>query len=247
MNMPDNDNWRFYGYPTVESEFSDLDTKRWGISTYRTKPLTKEDLRRYPDALVIARIDGFRLDLVQHAERIGFFLCDVLTYWRGTTGRSAFKPLPPGYWARPFTVADKQAVYELALETFDNYPGHYHNDPRLDKKQATEVYAQWASEWTGSGIVIEHEVCEFPRVNRKIVAFGTFADPCELLLAGVSREHAGQGLYSYLVTHCMEWGFKKGQGEIEISTQVTNLAVQKVWARHGLTPHRNVYTLHRWP
>ena len=245
MNLAE-DNWRWYGYPNVESDYSPLDTSRWGITTYRLDIKHPADIHKYPYDLVIARIDANRLDLVQKACRHGFYICDVLTYWKGTTGRSDNKPLPTGYWERPIEAKDSGAIAEIARSCFTDYVGHYHADPRMDKEDATEAYVEWAANST-SGIVIEHEKYEYPMVHRPVVAFGTFGSPCELVLAGTGKAHAGNGLYGYMVRACMRWGYMKGVGEIEISTQVNNTHVQRTWVEHGLKPHKHVYTLHRWP
>lgn len=236
--------WRFFGAPADSGEFSTLDSRRWGINTYRIELTKYSDIWKYPDDLVIARTE--RLDLTQKALRHGFVLCDVLTYWKGTTSRSDNKPLPPGYWERPIEKKDASAIGEIARSCFTDYKGHYHADPRMDNEAATFAYVEWAMN-SPVGVVIEHEKCEFPMVHREVVAFGTFGKPCELVLAGTHRDHAGKGLYSYMVRACMRWGFSQAVEEIEISTQVNNISVQRVWADHGLKPHKHVYTLHRWP
>lgn len=242
------DNWRFYGAPAYESEYSVLDSNRFGMPTYRVDVKNNLDLMKYEDSFVIARIDASRIDLVQKAERYGFRLCDTLVYFQGKTRNfKEFQPLPPGYWNRPFQVGDALRVREIAEMSFTDYPSHYHNDKKLEKALIAKGYGQWASEWKGEGIVIEHERCEFPHVHRKVIAFGLYSEPCELTLAAVDKEHEGKGLYSEIVNRCMNWGFLRGVFDIEISTQIENKAVQKAWARFGLAPHKYVYTFHRWP
>ena len=221
------------------------DSARFGITTYRIQPDTQAALREHEDAFVIARIDADRLGLVQYALKHGFILCDTLTYWRGSVNIE-HKPVATGYWARPREAKDAEAIARLTAAAFSDYQGHYHADPRTRDK-AVACYVEWAGNFDGPGLVIEHEKWEFPYLHRKVIAYGLFGLPCELTLAAVSGEHQGKGLYADLVRACAAWGQENGAGEITISTQVTNLAVQKVWARLGLTPYKHVYTLHRWP
>jgi GNAT superfamily N-acetyltransferase len=242
MKLVDDDYWRWYGEPKIETDVSHLDTKRWGVKTSRINPQTKYELSKDYKGFVIARIDTRRLDLVQYAERIGYRLCDTLVYWKGKNVKG--DSLPTGYWSRPLKQGEK-CLEPLARESFTGYLGHYHSDPQLGEK-ATEAYVEWASTFQ-DGIVIEHEVYEYPVVTRDPVAFGCFSTPCELTLGGVSSSHRGKGLYRQLVLSCMAWGLRNGIPEIEISTQITNLSVQKVWASLGLKPFKSVYTFHLWP
>lgn len=226
----------YFNYAKAEVDISSLDTERWGVKTARITPQTKYELSRDWEAkgvgFVIARIDTRRLDLVQYAERLGYRLCDTLTYWKGPHVKGE---LPKDYTKRPLVRAEP-CVLELARESFTGYLGHYHADPRT-KDKATDVYIEWASSFE-HGVVIERD--------SQPVGFGGFSTPCELTLGGISEEHRGKGLYKQLVLSCMEWGERNGIPEIEISTQITNLSVQKVWASLGLKPLKSVYTLHLW-
>ena len=230
------DPWAALRATEKDAPYSELDSKRWGIDTYRTYPASKNDLLEYQDSFVIARIDANRLDLVQFATKHGYFLCDTLTYWKGPCAGVGYKSLPVGYHMRPIKPSDDLAP--LAKESFADYLGHYHADPKT-KPQAEAVYVEWTEALKTHGVVIEHE--------GKIVAYGEFSAPCDLTLGGVDKAHNGKGLYTAFARACARWGNSNRVGEITISTQITNLAVQKVWTRMGLVPYKHVYTLHRWP
>lgn len=226
--------WSYYKAPETQS-LSRPDTKRWGVQTFRTYPFTREDLRAHEDSFVIARIDASQIDLVQYALRIGYLLCDTLTYWKGSTD---VKPHPlEGYTMRPLEEKDQWRIDQLAREAFQGYKGHYFNDPRT-QSQSTDVYVEWAQSLHDGVVILK---------DGYIVAFGQFSEPCELTLGGVTEKHNGKGLYTAFATACAHWGRQRGVDTIVISTQITNLAVQNVWAKLGLKPYKHVYTLHRWP
>jgi hypothetical protein len=44
----------------------------------------------------------------------------------------------------------------------------------------------------------------------------------------------------------MEWGLKQGFQQMLYSTQITNIAVQKVWVRLGAELDHAYYTFHKW-
>jgi len=242
------DDWPFYGDKLetgVVQNYSVPDSDRFGIQVYRLTPESRDDLRSHEEAFVIARVDSNRIDLVQYALKHGFILCDTLTYWKGPV-KIEHKPLATGYWARPREARDAEPIARLSAAAFHDYQGHYEADPKT-RDRALACYVEWAGNFDGPGIVIEHETWQFPWLHRKVIAYGLFSTPCELTLAAVSGEHQGKGLYAHLVRACAAWGQENGDNEMVISTQITNLAVQKVWARLGLTPYKSVYTLHRWP
>jgi hypothetical protein len=44
----------------------------------------------------------------------------------------------------------------------------------------------------------------------------------------------------------MAWCASRGAARMMVSTQINNVAVQKVWARLGFEPNYAYYTFHKW-
>jgi GNAT superfamily N-acetyltransferase len=236
-------NWHFFGSPKVIME-SQEDTQRWGVKTYRIFP--KNPFELATEGFVIARIDTKDIALTQRALEAGYKLCDTLVYWEGECTESDSHPPEAGYWARPIQDFDKKAIADITKESFQGYSSHYSADPRLENVE--EAYMDWATK-AKDGIVITKETIDGPCFYKTPVAYGTFGlleDRCELVLGGVLKAHRGKGLYEHLVKACMNWGLSKGVERIQISTQITNVSVQRVWANLGLKPSKSYYTLHYW-
>ena len=83
-----------------------------------------------------------------------------------------------------------------------------------------------------------------------IIAFATLRivspEEGEGVLFGVARAFQGQGIYRGLIINGMRWCASRGVLKMTVSTQITNIAVQKVWARLGFEPLSSFYTFHRW-
>ena len=68
----------------------------------------------------------------------------------------------------------------------------------------------------------------------------------EGVLFGVAPAAQGRGIYRSFMVRGMEWCLAQGTSRMVVSTQITNIAVQKVWTRLGFEPHKSYLTFHRW-
>ncbi|MEM9574140.1 MAG: GNAT family N-acetyltransferase, partial [Pseudomonadota bacterium] len=68
----------------------------------------------------------------------------------------------------------------------------------------------------------------------------------EIVLNGVVPKCRSRGVYSDLLLSGLQVAKAKGCQHTEVSTQLINVAVQRVWTRFGFRPSRALYTLHRW-
>lgn len=239
----------------MDISLSPLDHERFGVVTAKAA-LTASD--RAPDAaawcranrvqLLIARVPSSAVALVQQLEQHGAFLTDTLLYYRRKQLSAEAAALPDGYRWRLATAADADAVATLAALTFTGYAGHYHADHRLDQAAADAVYADWAAnscrhaKVADAVLLIEHD--------GQLVAFATLKDRSAALLEGVlfgvHPDHQGRKLYQALMQQAQHWGHTHGFSAMTVSTQVVNLAVQKVWCRLGFEPSSSYYTFHQW-
>lgn len=239
----------------MDISLSPLDLERFGVTTAKAA-LNADD--RAPDVaawcraktvqMLIARVPTTAVTLVQQLEQQGAFLTDTLLYYSRKQLSADAATLPDGYRWRLATAADAEEVATLAALTFTGYAGHYHADHRLDQAAADAVYADWAANScrnpnvADAVLLIEH--------HGALIAFATLKDRGEALLEGVlfgvHPEHQGRRLYQALMQQAQHWGSQHGYTAMTVSTQVVNLAVQKVWCRLGFEPSSSYYTFHQW-
>jgi GNAT superfamily N-acetyltransferase len=234
---------------------SAIDRERFGVVTAKTTLDGSEpvpELMQWCGAhgvqMLIARCATTELAQVQQLEQAGCFLTDTLVYFQKRHIAHQDVALPDGYTTRLATAADAEAVGVLAGLTFEGYFGHYHVDARLDKRDADLVYSSWAANSCGNPavadavVLIEH--------GGRIAAFATVkvhsAQEFEGVLFGVHPGHQGKRLYHALMQLTQNWARERAISHMIVSTQVTNLSVQKVWCRQGFEPARSYYTLHKW-
>lgn len=239
---------------TSAVRLSPLDSKRWKALSASASDVTQETLpavmafcRQHGVAFLIARCPATDLAAAQAMEREGFQLMDTLVYFSRDLERAA--PQDPGQAAiRELRSGEDTAVRQVASLSFSGYVGHYHADPRLDRRQCDETYMDWAQRSCLSKEVADAVLVG--TIERRIVAFATLrrnsAEEGEGVLFGVAPEAQGRGIYRSLMIGAMLWFRTRGTARMVVSTQVTNAAVQKVWTRLGFEPSKSSYTFHKW-
>ena len=232
-----------------------LDEERFGIRIAKA-PLVKIEAIPYildfckakQVELLISRCFTEDLKAAQEMERLGFSLMDTLIYFIRDLN---IKPIPnedPEVHVRNFEQGEEHSVKSIARESFHGYLSHYHADSRLDKKKCDEVYTDWAYRSCVSTMVADQVLVA--EKNGEIIGFGTMrmnnAIEGEGLLFGVVPSLQRQGVYRSIIVKCLQWCAARKLHVMTISTQITNLASQKVWIRLGFEPNHSYYTFHKW-
>ena len=195
--------------------------------------------------LLIARCVASDLAAVHAMQDNKFYLMDSLIYYERTFDEKA--PASMGSVAiRAAVPGDADRVRSVATEAFRDYTGHYHADPRLSRAASDDVYSSWAyRSCREPGVADQVLVAER---DGSIIGFLTirFDEDAEGLLFATRPVVRGQGVGRALMIEGMASAERKGARRFVISTQVTNLRSQAVWARLGFRPAAVFYTFHKW-
>lgn len=237
-------------------QLSALDETRFGVRTAKTYINTPAQLDQV-DAFcqqqgvnfLIARVEAAHLDAVQQMETRGYQLMDTLLYYAFKFGRATIPDDNSPYIVRPVDrTTEAPLVRAIASESFKGYFGHYHADQRLDRESCDEVYRSWAENSVLSPD-IAHEVLVVED-SGDLLGFATLrqndSQTGEGVLFGVAPQAQGKGIYRTMMIHGMRWCQERGAARMIVSTQITNVAVQKVWARLGFEFDHAYYTFHKW-
>jgi len=234
---------------------SAIDEERFGFRTARAQDLTASALPGVLAAchasgvtLCIARCGVADIRAAQAMEQAGFALMDTLVYYaRNLTT----VPLPSdagGLQVRPVRPGEEERVKAVAARSFGGYCGHYHADEQLDRAAVDEIYPSWA--WRSC---VSRDVADEVLVadlDGTILGFATLRlnspEEGEGVLFGVAPFAQGRGIYRSFMIHGMRWCQAKGVSRMVVSTQLTNVAVQKVWTRVGFEFSHAHYTFHKW-
>ena len=234
---------------------SPLDQKRFKVKTAKASLEHEADVdgavqwcRAADVEFLVARCETHNIFAAQKMEDQGFNLTDTLVYYRNKKIKKTSLILPDRYSWRLAGGQDREAVAQLSERTFSGYLGHYHADRRLKKTDSDQVYISWAGNscadlaLADAVLLIEYAGLPVAFATQKRVEDYMF----EGVLFGVDPAHQGKSLYHALMSLSQNWGLDSGFSQMIVSTQVTNLAVQKVWWRHGFEPFKGYYTFHKW-
>lgn len=167
---------------------------------------------------------------------------DTLVYWTSPTAA-----LVGGPRATHFVVdsaADAEDLSGVVRRAFGGYVNHYSANPLLDPERALKGYLQWAEralQEASSAVLVVREV------QGPVLAFATArhtGGDVEVELAAATPEGEGTGAYAVALASAAGWGASRGSTRLVISTQASNIRVQRRWAQLGLRPHAAYTTVH---
>lgn len=238
---------------------SPLEEARFGVRTVRVNGVARAHVPALLDfcranavRFVIARCPTSDLDAAQALEEAGGRLMDTLIYYGFELARK--ERVAPPQRVRLAREEEVETLMAIAEESFRGYHGHYHADPRLERAACDAAYTSWVQR-----SVLDRDVadsvyaCELERDGRgkELAAFATMRarsrEEGEGVLFGVAPWAQGRGIYADLILAGVDWCRARGMTRMVVSTQITNLAVQKVWVRQGFEPTGAYYTFHLWP
>jgi GNAT superfamily N-acetyltransferase len=236
-------------------KLSDIDSKRFGIRVAKLFVKVQDSIESAINwcelekvAMVITRCATTDIGQVQKMENFGFYLTDTLVYYKNRHLMVADEVIPGGYSWRLASASDAELVECLAAKTFRDFFGHYHADPKLNKRDADLVYSSWAANSCVDCNLAD--VIFLISYGEKVIGFLTVkktdSETCEIILNGIHPDHQLKGLYTSLVSLAKNWAIENEIKFMLVSTQITNIAPQKVWCRQGFEPFKSYYTFHKW-
>jgi len=235
---------------------SELDEMRFGCRTAKASHVTAETLpdalafcRRQHAHLLIARCSASDVQTAQAMERAGCLLMDTLVYYARKLEATALPADGDRVPIRLMRAGEEDAIVAVAADAFRDYPfSHYHADARLNRADCDAVYTSW----THALCLSRDDTSEVlvADADGDVLGFATMRlnNPREGegVLFGVAPAAQGLGIYTSFMLHGMQWCQEKGASRMVVSTQIGNLAVQRVWTRLGFTPDSAYYTFHKW-
>lgn len=236
-------------------EFSQWDTEHFGLRVGKSfigqdtkfQDVIEESAENKID-LLVCRCRADDTQNTWQMGRYGFELMGTTVTYSAYSNDLAIPTVPVDICIRSITEDEVRYVTDIASESFDTYPGHFHADPRINPDKCEDLYRKWAFNSCHDKKVADYVLVA--EIGKCIAGFLTIKKAegvtGSLVLAGVSHSHRRRGVYKSLLSGGVRWCESQGLKKIESSTQITNYPVQKAWANMGLRMENSVYIFHKW-
>ena len=175
--------------------------------------------------LFIIRCRSLLTSVIYKLQNLGFFLTDTMLTF-STTNCSIIEKKPKSKLEVSLaTYKDGPVLEQLAKKAFNNYRGHYHNNPFLDDKKCTEVYIDWAQR-----LCKEKEFADavfIAKINENPAGFAS----CKLVekntaksgLLGVDPLFRRRGISCLLNYSRFKWCVENSVNELFVETSLNNV------------------------
>jgi ribosomal protein S18 acetylase RimI-like enzyme len=197
--------------------------------------------------LLVSRVlceDAF---VTQALENTGFRLMDTLVTFLRTdvNGENQWQQL-----VRNHVTGDEVVLVGIAEESFRD--GHFYSDIGVSLESCRTVYSEWTRNScrgrADAVLVVDSE--DGPAgfitclIDPELRSIGIRRGIIELVAVHPCRQHMGVG--RRLVSGALQWFAASGVTEVEVGTQVSNVAAGSLYLNQGFRPACYRHTFHRW-
>ena len=241
-----------------EKYISPLDSNRFGfkvakIDNYDIDPESVvSEFKNLDVDLVISRVDGKDIELVNKLEELGFRVKDCQLKYKFDLKN--FKPYEinpaENYRIRDAKEADIPILTRFTEESFAGY-GHYFADKRLDAKKCMGIYKDWVHRsCLDKNVADKVFVAE---INGEAAGYLTFKifekDNLKYAAGGlgaVSKLYRNKSVFQAIILHGLKWGDEINLEWEEHNVLTTNYSVNRSFSKLGFRVVNSYYTLHGW-
>ncbi len=225
------------------STYAEKESRRFGYAVHRYDriPAPKDILAARPD-IAILRFPFENLTQLAKTFPSEIFFpiwADALVFYRHDL---KLIPTPTNSFViRPAKPTDDSALEALVRRCFKDYSDHYLANPFFPSAAILDGQVEWCSDLRQSGEpfwVAEEkgELLGFLACRRRGLAL-------DVALNGVDPRVGNRGVYTNLLAYALNEA-KKLSPSLSISTQLSNIKVQRVWQRQGFLLEETFATVH---
>ena len=235
--------------------FSEWDSSHFNLRVAKAFPKMLADIDDYDRYIVennidllITRCDVSDMEIIHKLLNKRHILMDSLVRYKYDFEKKPTLNMMIDENIRVATEADLDEIISLTHDSFSNYSGHFHNDPKLDRETSTSLYVEWAKN-SLDGVSLADGMFVYDGgtgVEGFITVKKLDQYRSDGVLACVAPKSQGKGIYRKLIEYIMSWSVENGFKIMELGPLLDNYAVQRVWQRLGFEIYTATHTFHKW-
>jgi acyl dehydratase/GNAT superfamily N-acetyltransferase len=234
-------------FSPIESSRFLMNIHRASLSTFKASEIKNHIIENNVDVLIL-RLPSSSIATHSNLQNTGFDIihADSLVYYKSNLEATEVNLLKNKLNFVQIDHLNSKKLNEIIPIIFKNYQNHYFSNPFLNKEKIIEGYIEWAKKYSGIEkgkiswlIYSEDEIAGFATCS-----FNEQAKECEGVLYGVMPNFSGKGIYSDIIRFTQKYFKEQGYTKMLVSTQLQNIAVQKVWSREGFIIDHSYETYH---
>ena len=236
--------------------YSDIESRRFGMKIFRGQyeEFIWDDVKKITDNsdydVIIVRYPTNTI--YEHYHLFDLSNCkilhtDSLVYYSAALQKIDIKPLRNNLEFEKLDSNTAPQLDEIVEAIFTNYQNHYYANPCFQREQIIEGYLEWAKSLIqdNSGFTwLIKDKDSMSNVSFLACSYDKTNSTSELKLGGVLPNYAGRGIYTDFVNYAQSYFKKKGIEKLITSTQLQNIAVQRVWQKLGFIFEKSYETYH---
>lgn len=236
-------------------KYHKIDSQRFGLVIYRARleeidatSLLNQILENNVDTAII-RIPTVNLSQLHRLEKTAmpFIVADTLAYYKkDLIGMKPKELLHKDLTFKRAGQADHERLNYIVKESFGNYVNHYRINPFFDNQSVTEGYQDWVRSYAEDN---DERICWLVNRGDDTIGFATFNFQAEGkakgILYGVLPNERGKGIFRDIMRYAENYALKNEETTMmQTTTQIENIAVQKLWTSEGYVLDHTSNTIH---
>lgn len=231
-----------------------LDTERFGYNIAKINSFDEpikdvlNELKLNNYKLILSKVKANDIALINELESNGFMLKDIqLTYQYELIEPIIFTS-SNDVKIRNAELSDKEALYEIAMKSFENY-GHYAADEKLDALKCKEIYGDWIIRSYDKKIADNILVADIDGQIAGFLSHKIYSNEFKYAAGGigaVSPKFRNKDIFKAITISGLNWALTNSCKWVEHNVLVTNYPVNRSFSKLGFKTSNSFITFHKW-
>lgn len=237
-----------------ELTYSEIDSKRFGLKIHRMRtekidaPYVLAQVLEQEIDVAILRVPATQLAQLDKLERTAmpFIVADTLAEFKLDLTKA--EPRELAHPEIDYVLATPQhhaEINHIVLETMNEYVNHYRANPFFDNRNVNDGYQDWVKSYAESS---DKRICWLLREKGETIGFAAFnfeeEGVAKGILYGVRKKDRRRNIFRDIMRHGINYAIDRGCHEMQATSQIENIVLQRVWSSEGFTLVNSLNTIH---